>query len=654
MWSQFVSSARTRTHGRSVEKGGDVSPTAEEPLIADSSVGRRQRRDLFGCMGRFTRAEPPQRRFPRPRVRHVLWAAALLCLAGTGWIVVTGLLARSELLAAQRSLETLRHSVMGTTGNAGPEAEITDPEAALRSAAVHAARAHRLTSGPAWYLVAKAPFIGPPAETIRGTTSAAHRLTHDVLPPIVHIAPHLAGDSRERGFGAILSALGGQAPALERAAGIAAEMRVEAGELPRTTWPPAVDHARTQLGRLLDRLAPATADAAMAARVLPPVLGQHSPRRYFVVVQNTAEARGTGGMPGAFAVLTADRGQLGFETFGNDDAVTGASPRVDLGAEFSARYGRAQPTRYWANSNLSPHFPYAARIWAETWHERSGQRVDGVAALDPTVLSRLLRVAGAARLADGTALTADNVLDLAERTGYARYPDDAKRKAFLLDMARTAAGTLVDALHDPRLLPGLLRAAYDEAAEGRLKVWSAREDEQRLLATRPWSGTLPEEPGPFVGLVVNNAAGGKLDYYLERELTWIPGRCTPEGRLITVRITLTNSAPTSGLPAYVTQRGDKRSHRTRPGDNRLLVSYYAGVGAQLTGASLDGRPAMVGSGVERRHPVYTLDVELPAQSTRTLTLSLLEPVSDRAPVLWRQPLVTPLRARVEPYPACGD
>lgn len=609
---------------------------------------------LRGSTGRPGSHEPARGRFPRPRAWHILLAVVALVLAGTAWIAVTGLLARSELLAAQRSLETLRRSVTGTGGNAEPAAATRDPEAAMRSANAHAARAHRLTTGPAWYLFAQAPFLGRPAETVRGAAKAADRLTHDVLPPVVRLAPELAGDSRKGGLGALLSALGGKAPELERAARIAAGTRAEVDELPRTTWLPAIDRARVRLVRLLDRTAPATADAALAARVLPPMLGEQSPRRYFVVVQNTAEARGTGGMPGAFAVLTAVRGELRFETFGNDDTVTGANPTVDLGAEFAARYSQAEPTRYWANSNLSPHFPYAARIWAATWHQRSGQQVDGVAALDPITLGRLLRATGPGRLRDGTALTADNVLDLTERTGYARYPDDAKRKEFLLDVARTAVTTLADALRDPRRLPGLVKAAYGDVSEGRLKVWSAREDEQRLLSTRPLSGTLPQQPGPFAGLVVNNAAGGKLDYYLERELSWVPGRCTPDGRLVTARITLANRAPASGLPAYVTQRGDKPAHRPRPGDNRLLVSYYASRGAQLTGAALDGRSTTVDIGEERHHPVYTLDLELPAQRSRTLTLQLLEPVSDRAPVLWHQPLVTPLRARAESYPACGD
>lgn len=636
----------------SLEKDGDISPMAEESRIPDAFMRLRRSLTLLGSTGRSVLAEP--HRFPRPRARQVLWSAAFLCLAGMAWIVATSLLVRAELTAAQRSLETLRSSAMGAAGHAGPAAGTADPETAMRSAAAHTARAHHLTSGPAWYLLTHTPYLGRPAETVRGITKAADRLTHDVLPPVVNTAWHVMRDSRGRGVAALLPALEGEAPALERAAGIATRTRAEVRQLPGSTWPPAVGHAHAQLVRQLDRIVPATADAAVAARVLPPVLGQHSPRRYFVAVQNTAEARGTGGMPGAFAVVTADRGQLGFDALGNDDAMTGANPKVDLGAEFTGRYGRAQPTRYWANSNLSPHFPHAARIWTATWHQRSGRRVDGVVGLDPTVLARLLSVTGPGRLADGTLLTADNVLDLAERTGYARYPDDARRKAFLLDVARTATSSLVNALQDPRRLAALVRAAYGDAADGRLKMWSAREEEQRLLATRPWGGTFPDDPGPFAGLVINNAAGGKLDYYLGRELSWTPGRCTSRGRLVTARITLRNAAPTSGLPAYVTQRGDKPPYKTRPGDNRLLVSYYASVGAHLIGASLDGRPAMVGSGVERRHPVYTLDVELPAQGTRTLTLSLVEPISDRAPVLWRQPLVTPLRAHVGPYPACGD
>ncbi|MEV4330801.1 DUF4012 domain-containing protein [Streptomyces sp. NPDC049597] len=603
--------------------------------------------------GRPAEADPAPPSFRR-RVVYVVGAAVLLCLAGAGWIAVTALIARSELLAAQRSLDALRHSFSGPAPKAAQTAgapSSADPEAAMRSAAEHAARAHRLTSGPAWYVAAEVPLLGRPLTTVRGVTHAAHRLTSDVLPPVVTMA---AGgkDSRD-GFEAMLSRLDKTAPELERAAQVAADTRDDTHELPSRTWVGAADQARAELVRRLDRIAPAMTDAAVAARVVPPMLGADSQRRYLVVFQNTAEARGTGGLPGAFAVLTVEQGQPRFETFGTDTMLADAEPSIDLGAEYKAQYARMDPVGTWANSNISPHFPHAARIWSAAWYDHSGERVDGVIALDPSGLARLLRATGPARMPDGTELTADNALDLAERDGYARYPDSVQRKQFLLDVARTAATSLMEALGDPQRLTALLRGTYDIMAEERLKVWSAREDEQRLLMTRPLSGALPSTPDPFAGVVVNNAAGGKLDYYLDRELRWTPGRCTRDGRLVTARITLTNRAPATGLPAYVTQRGDKPSYPTRPGDNRLLVSYYASEGARLTDLTIDGRPAMLHSGVERGHPVYTADVELPAQSTRTVTLRLVEPVSHRAPVILRQPLVTPLRTLVEPYPACG-
>ncbi|KUO20267.1 DUF4012 domain-containing protein [Streptomyces dysideae] len=584
----------------------------------------------------------------RRSFRIALLTVAALSLVGAAWIGVTGLLARSELLDAQRELATLRQSVTGSPGNATP----ASPDTAMRSAAAHAARAHRLTTGPAWYAASHVPFLGRPVTTVRGIAQASDRVAGDVLPPLVRVASHPTGGARHGGLPALLSALEDRAPALEQAARATDDARALAENTPRTPWVPGIDRARGRLVSQLRRMAPVMTDTAVAARVLPPMLGADGPRRYIAVFQNTAEARGTGGLPGAFAVLTADQGKLRFETFGTDTMLANVRPEVDLGTEYHARYGAMDPTGTWANSNVSPHFPYAAGIWTATWRKYSGQRVDGAVALDPSALARLLRVTGPGRLPDGTDVTADNVLDLTERTGYARFSDSRERKAFLLDVARTAATTLTNALHTPQRLPELLKATYDITQEGRLKVWSAESQEQRLLQERPLAGALPARPGPLAGVVVNNAAGGKLDYYLDRKLHWIPGRCTPRGRTVTARITLVNGAPASGLPPYVTQRVDTPTYRTRPGDNRLLVSYYASSGARLTRATVDGRPVTVGSGAERGHAVFTLDVELPAQRSRTLTLHLLEPISNRPPVLLNQSLVTPTHVRLEPVPVC--
>ncbi|MFE5793221.1 DUF4012 domain-containing protein [Streptomyces sp. NPDC056503] len=603
-----------------------------------------------------------RRRVPGPLARKALLAAAVLPPAAAAWIVVTGMLAVDELHAAQRDLNALRESVTASASAgprpasavaSGPNAE-SGQERLLRSAAAHAARAHDLTTGPAWYTVGKLPFLGRPFETVRGIAHASDRLVGDVLPPLVRAVPRLSAEAHAKGVPHALLELEREAPGFARAARVAAEVGDAVDRLPHSSWLPTADRGRAQLADQLDRLVPGTRDAAVAARVVPSMLGAHGPRRYFLAFQNTAEARGTGGLPGAFAVLRADRGRLSFERFGNNTELDGLRVEVNLGTEFADRYGSNEPGSAWANSNMSPHFPYAARIWAAYWRAHTGQALDGAIAIDPGTLGLLLRATGPALLPDGTELTSDNAMDLTERTSYARYADTARRKAFFVEAARAAAGRLMSAVDDPKLLTALVDAVRDVQREDRMQVWSAHAAEERLLVSRAFGGALPDTPGPFAGLVVNNAAGTKLDYYLDRSLVWAPGACTDTGRSVTATVTLTNRAPTSGLPEYVTQRVDVPPYRTLPGDNRLLVDYYAGQGATLERATLDGRRVELIPGVERGHPVYTLDLELPRQSSRTLVLHLREPEADGPPTILRQALVTPLRATVKQAAPCRD
>lgn len=586
-------------------------------------------------------------------------AATVLPPVAAAWIGVTGWLAHNELLAARDDLKALRESV-ATAAEPRPTAAVaagapaeSQQERLMRSAAAHTARAHHLTTGPAWYTAARLPFIGGPFEAVRGIAQASDSLTADVLQPLVQAVPRLSAGAHAGGVPHVLSELESEAPTFTRAARAAGGVRDDAHRLPSSTWLPAADRGRAELLYQLDRLVPRTQDAAVAARVVPTMLGTHGARRYFLSFQNTAEARGTGGIPGAFAVLRADRGHLSFERFGNDNEMDGVHADVNLGAEFADRYGNNEPGAVWQNSNMSPHFPFAARIWTAYWHAHTGQRLDGAIAIDPGTLGLLLRATGPARMPDGTELTADNAVDLTERAAYATYPDVVERKAFFVDAARAAAERLMNATDDPHLLPAILSAVHDVQREDRMQVWSAHATEERILASRSFGGVLPDTSGPFAGLVVNNAAGSKLDYYLDRSLVWAPGACTGTGRSVTATVTLTNQAPTTDLPHYVTQRVDVPPYRTRPGDNRLLVSYYAGEGARLTRATLDGRRVKLIPGMERGHPVYTLDLELPRQSSRTLVLHLREPQADRPPTILRQALVTPLRATVKQATPCG-
>ena len=159
------------------------------------------------------------------------------------------------------------------------------------------------------------------------------------------------------------------------------------------------------------------------------------------------------------------------------------------------------------------------------------------------------------------------------------------------------------------------------------------------------AGVLPERPGPFVAVVVNNGGGNKLDYYLRRDVSYQQIGCDSAQRHTRVTVTFTSDAPTSGLPPYVTTRADAASRETRPsvGTNRSLVNLYTAEGARLLGATLDGRELVMNLGTERGHPVFATQLEIAPGQRHVLVVNLAEP---RTPVpsagpglVWIQPAV---------------
>ncbi|WP_204074079.1 DUF4012 domain-containing protein [Planotetraspora phitsanulokensis] len=510
---------------------------------------------------------------------------------------------------------------------------------ALADAQRHAAEARRLTGGLDWSLITHAPVVGDGATTVRGLAEAAAELT-DVLVGVHRAgAPFMTANALSMGdLRPVLAGLDAAAPVLADAAARLATVRSRVAETPAQSGVDALDQARVTTLSEVDRLRGWLGSAASAAELMPPMLGLDGPRRYFLAFQTNAEARGTGGLVGAFGILKADRGKLGIERLSpNNDLPESSHPAADNGPEFRARYGPSA-TSLLSISNLSPHFPYAATTWTGLWERQTGRRLDGAIATDPIGLSYLLELIGAVKLPSGETVTAGNVVDLTERAAYARYQDPGERKRFLIQIAGAVSEALIRSRPEPtRLLPVLSRLVD----ERRIQIWSRRDAEEQRLATTPVGGVLPEQPGPFAGLVINNSAGSKLDYYLERSVTYTLGMCHDGLRSTRVRIRLDNDVPQGRLPTYVTDRLDSPERPHTVGSNLLWVSLYAGVGTEVSAVRLDGRPTGIISEVERSHPVYSTVLEFAPRQSRTLEFDLLEPSSTAAPAVPVQPLVRP-------------
>jgi Protein of unknown function (DUF4012) len=577
------------------------------------------------------------------RRRRIGWAmllvGGLIVLAGV-WLVVTGLMARGQLDRARADVYRLRAQL--SVG------ELAGARTTADALAAHSRRAHELTTGPLWAFAATVPAGGEPVRTIRGITASIDDVGRKALPDLVSASETLDPTKLRGPAGEVdLARVDAAAPRLDGASKTVSRAITTVVTLPAHTWLSTIDTARADLLTQLTSLGATIQAADRAAHVAPVLLGQDGRKTYLVSFETEAELRGTGGLPGAFAIVQADHGKVSFSRFESDVALTGVPSGLNFGADYDQLYAGANATAEYSDSNVSPHFPYAAQIWVAMWQKESGQHLDGAMAVDPTALSYLLEVAGPATMPDGTQISADNVVDLTARTLYAKfaYGDQAGRKSYQLQMARAIGEQLLDGRVSTA---SLVRAAGRAVGERRLLLWSADPPVEAQLSQTALGGTVLETAAPYVGLSINNAAANKLDYYLTASLGWERHGCGTTGP-VTVTITIKNGAP-ADLPKYVLGDTGRRGFPQRPGDNRLLVGYFATQGAQLTSISLNGKPSAAQVGSERRHPVYTVELGLPRGETQTIVLHLREPRGAGSPIVLRQPMVTPLTLSVDAMP----
>jgi hypothetical protein len=552
------------------------------------------------------------------------------------WIAVTGFLAARQAAQLETRLQQVKLLVA--------QGHVQEAQRLAKDIPAMAHRAHRLTTGPAWWFGAHIPYFGRPLEVTRGTVAAADRVGSDAVPKLVKLAGAL-NPSALRVSGSTIRT----APLIAARAQLAEVAKVldsadeDVDDLP-FSWLPIVNSRRDALAHQMSSIRGYVDAAARAAQVLPAMLGDSGPKRYFIGMQNEAELRGTGGLPGAFTIAVANHGTLRFTRFLSDSAMlprkTGRRihTNLDFGKDYDAAYGGSGPTSSYLDSNVSPDFPYAARIWAAMWQKVSGQRVDGVLAVDPTVLGYFLQAVGSTKLPNGRVISAQNVVSLTEKDQYAIFPDNAERKSFVVAVLKAAAKKLTSGSGSAY---NILQAASRSSLEQRLVVWARDPAIERVLEDGRYTGSIPRSSRPFAGLVLNNAASGKLDYYLARSLQYVRTGCGSD-RDVTATITLKNLAPASGLPAYVTTRVDKAPASAKVGDSRVILDFYGTTGGLLQGVTLNDKPTTAIVQQASGHPIFRLDLELPRDTTQTIVLHLKEPAGNGSPVSWRQPGVTPL------------
>ncbi|ACZ32026.1 hypothetical protein Xcel_3020 [Xylanimonas cellulosilytica DSM 15894] len=609
---------------------------------------------------------PPRRRH---RVRRVVTAVVVVGLlgvtAGAVLLAVDAFSARSALTAAAGRVSTLQSGLADDADRATLAAELT----ALQQEAA-SARAH--TDGPVWALAARLPVLGPNLDAVARIAAGLDDLVTDVVPPLVDTRLAVGDLERTADGGVDLAPLRDLAPRLAAAqAAVTATTASLAGIDPAELLPEVADPFVQVRARLAD-VAAAVATADRVAAVAPPMLGVDGPRTYLVLALTNAELRSGGGLPGAGLLVRADAGHV--EVLRQVPGVEigpFTTPVAELDAETAAIFTE-RPALFIQDVTLTPEFPTAAALAARMWALSQGEEVDGVVATDPVALAHLLEATGPVDVAapdgDGTVgsstvrLDAGNAVAILEHEVYSYGADSgAVADAFF----GSVVAATVSRLESPDVSPAaVLKAVVAGAEQHRVQLWSAHPEEQARLAGTVVAGTFLSSPraADAVGVFFDDTISGKMSWYLESSVTYVSSACTPAGRVDTIDVALTSTAPADAaaiLPTYV---AGWPNGTFVPGTVRTVVRVAGAVGSPAPQLERDGvvlgmdthplAGRSMGSGTIELYPGESTTVRIRAlASASASTGGGLQPAGTLD--LWSTPTAHDGGLRTVPVPVCG-
>ncbi len=310
--------------------------------------------------------------------------------------------------------------------------------------------------------------------------------------------------------------------------------------------------------------------ASRTVNAVSDVIGSSTLRRYLILFQNNSELRPTGGFIGSYALVDVMNGQL------KKVEIPPGGP-YDLRAGFHERLNPPQPLRLIASrwefqdANWWADFPTSARKLLWFYEKAGGPTVDGVIAINASLLPRLLSFSSPLELKQyGKTLDQGNVLDELQRVVEVEYDRaDNKPKQIIAD----AFPLLLDSLLNMKseTIPQILSTLFDALSRREIQLYFRNEDYQSLARLFDIAGEMKNFSPDYNMIVSTNIGGAKTDAVIDTDVTR-ELRVESDGSLI-VSLTL------------------HRSHRGLQGNlftgvqHNDYVRFYAPVGSKLISAA---------------------------------------------------------------------
>ncbi len=284
----------------------------------------------------------------------------------------------------------------------------------------------------------------------------------------------------------------------------------------------------------LPRLVMTVRNGASAAVALEGILGADGAKRYLVIFQNNAELRPTGGFIGSFALVDVEDGKV-------EKMEVPGGGSYDLKGSLSLRLSSPQPLHLinprweFQDANWYPDFPASARQLSLFYGKAGGPSVDGVIAVNATLMEKLLAAIGPVEMPEyDKVITSQNFFFETQKEVELDYDkEENKPKKFIGDLAPKVLQRVIDA--DRETMVKLAGSLEQALAQKDLQFWFSDEDTQARIAALGWGGEIRQTAGDYLYVVHTNIAGQKTDLAMKDDIEH-SAKVLPDGTAI---VTLT-------------------------------------------------------------------------------------------------------------------
>lgn len=304
---------------------------------------------------------------------------------------------------------------------------------------------------------------------------------------------------------------------------------------------------------IIDQISLLVKDAKPLLEVLPEMMGVTSPKYYFVLFQNDAELRPTGGFMTAYGILKVDKGKitpiLSEDIYSLDAAWGKKLPAPDP----IKNYHKNVPYLYLRDMNLSPDFAISMSEFMKYYNQiPSSYKVDGVIAVDTKVLVSLLEVLGSIGVPEWGNFSAkiDKRCDCPEVVY--RLEEIADKPISGVNLSRKAVigplmhSILANAFNSPKdVIAKIFNAGIKSIQEKHVMFYMFDENTQKAIEAFNLGGRVKDYDGDYQLLVNTNFAGAKSNLFIKESIDE-KIEISPEGEITkTIIVSYDNPFPAS-------------------------------------------------------------------------------------------------------------